>query len=140
MTPTDGALFLGDNGPSSEWGPLRIGARDEINIIVKGGNYGWPLAVGAPNHPDYVDPIIAWNPSQPPGDLTFYDADLFPELKGDLLYTTLRGETLMRFRFEDEVKGIFAKLGVATRAEAVSAAYRLGVVDAGAAPTDTVPP
>jgi len=34
--------------------------------------------------------------------LTFYDADLFPEMKGDLLFATLRGETLMRIRFEDE--------------------------------------
>jgi glucose/arabinose dehydrogenase len=98
----DGALFLADNGPSGEWRPVRIGARDEINIIQKGKNYGWPLAVGAPNHPAFVDPIIAWNPSEPPGDLTFYDADLFPELRGDLLFATLRGETLMRIRFEDE--------------------------------------
>jgi quinoprotein glucose dehydrogenase len=100
--PTDGALFLGDNGPSGEWRPVRISGRDEINIIEKGGNHGWPLAVGAPNHPAFVDPIISWDPSQPPGDLTFYDAELFPELRGDLLYTTLRGETLMRIRFEDE--------------------------------------
>jgi glucose/arabinose dehydrogenase len=99
--PADGALFAADHGPSSEWGPLRINARDEINIIVRGGNYGWPLAVGAPNHPAYVDPIIAWIPAQPPGDLTFYDGDLFPELKGDLLFTTLRGETMMRIRFTD---------------------------------------
>jgi quinoprotein glucose dehydrogenase len=100
--PGDGVLFAADNGPSGEWGALRISARDEINIIVKGGNYGWPLAVGAPNHPAFVDPIISWIPSQPPGDLTFYDADLFPELRGDLLYTTMRGETLMRIRFQDE--------------------------------------
>src|SRR5690606_22440746 len=102
VRPSDGALFVADNGPSGEWGPLRIGARDEISIVRKGGNYGWPLAVGAPNHPAFVDPIIAWIPSQPPGDLTFYDGSLFPDLRGDLLYTTLRGETLMRIRFENE--------------------------------------
>lgn len=100
--PGDGALFAGDHGPSGEWGPLRISSRDEINVITKGGNYGWPLAVGAPNHPSYIDPILAWIPSQPPGDLAFYDADLIPDLKGDLLYTTLRGGTMMRIRFEDQ--------------------------------------
>jgi len=100
--PTDGALFLADNGPSGEWRSVRITGHDEIDIIEKGGNYGWPLAVGAPNDPRFGDPIIAWDPSHPPGDLTFYDADLFPELKGALLFTTLRGETLMRIRFKDE--------------------------------------
>jgi quinoprotein glucose dehydrogenase len=41
-------------------------------------------------------------PSQPPGDLTFYNADLFPELKGNLLYTSLRGETMMRFQIGNQ--------------------------------------
>ena len=100
--PSDGMLFVADNGPTGEWGQLRIGARDEISPVPKGGNLGWPLAVGAPGHPDYVDPIIAWNPSQPPGDLIFYNADLFPELKGNLLFTSLRGETMMRFQIGNQ--------------------------------------
>jgi quinoprotein glucose dehydrogenase len=98
--PSDGTLFVADNGPSGEW--AQVGARDEISAVAKGGNLGWPLAVGAPGHPDYVDPIIAWNPSQAPGDLAFYNADLFPELKGNLLFTTLSGQTFMRLTVGNE--------------------------------------
>src|SRR5690606_19210864 len=68
----------------------------------KGGNLGWPLAVGAPNDPRFIDPILAWDPPNPPGDLIFYDADLMPELRGDLFYSALSSQTLMRIRFDDE--------------------------------------
>jgi quinoprotein glucose dehydrogenase len=100
--PSDGTLFVADNGPTGEWRPLPIGARDEISPVPKGGNLGWPLAVGAPGHPDYVDPIIAWIPAQAPGDLAFYNADLFPELKGNLLFTSLAGQVFMRFTVGNE--------------------------------------
>lgn len=99
--PSDGALFAADNGPTGEWGQLRIRALDEVSIIQKGGNHGWPVAVGAPGDPRYVDPILAWIPSNPPGDLIFYDGDLMPELKGDLFFSGLRTQALLRIRFQD---------------------------------------
>lgn len=100
--PETGALFAADHGPSGEWRDPLIGARDEINIIVEGGNYGWPAAVGAPGLEAYEDPILMWQDAPlPPGDLVFYDGDLMPELKGDLFLATLRTETLMRIRFDD---------------------------------------
>lgn len=99
--PTDGALFAADNGPTGEWGQLQIRARDEVSIVEKGGNLGWPKAVGAPGDPRYVDPILAWIPANPPGDLIFYTGDLMPQLKGDLFYSGLSSQTLLRFRFQD---------------------------------------
>jgi glucose/arabinose dehydrogenase len=99
--PADGALFAGDHGPTGEWQQPKIAAYDELNIIRKGGNYGWPLIIGAPGKPGFVDPILAWIPSVPPGDLLFYNADLMPEFKGDLFLSTLWGEALLRIRFQD---------------------------------------
>ncbi len=90
--PSDGTLFVADHGPTGEWQP-RIGAYDEINIIQKGLNYGWPRVVGAPGHPNYVDPILSWLPSVPPGDLVFRDGDLF--------LSALWSEALIRIRFQD---------------------------------------
>jgi len=101
--PDTGALFAADHGPSGEWQDPLIGARDEVNIVHSGENFGWPMAVGAPGLSEYQDPIMMWDEAPlPPGDLTFYDHDLMPELKGDLFLATLRTEALMRFRFEDE--------------------------------------
>lgn len=99
--PSDGALFAADHGPTGEWREPRIAAYDELNIIKKGANYGWPLAVGAPGNPAFQDPLLAWIPSVPPGDLTFYNANLMPELRGDLFLSTLWGEALIRIRFQD---------------------------------------
>ena len=90
--PEDGALFVADHGPTTEWEP-RIGAFDELNLVEKGKNYGWPRVVGAPGIPDYVDPILSWIPSVPPGDLIFHE--------GDLYLTALWSEALVRIRFQD---------------------------------------
>lgn len=99
--PSTGALFAGDHGPTSEWRSAGITHRDEINIIERGRNYGWPLAVGAPGADGLEDPILAFIPSAPPADLIFYTAGLIPELTGDLFLGSLRAETLMRIRFQD---------------------------------------
>ncbi|HYN10752.1 MAG TPA: PQQ-dependent sugar dehydrogenase [Vicinamibacterales bacterium] len=99
--PRTGTLFAGDHGPTSEWGPPPIRDRDELNLIEKGVNYGWPLVVGAARQPGLRDPLLSWIPSTPPGALVFYDASLLPQLKGDLLYSSLAGQALLRIRFQD---------------------------------------
>jgi quinoprotein glucose dehydrogenase len=99
--PRTRTLFAGDHGPTSEWGAPRIMDRDELNVIRKGANYGWPLVVAAAKQPDLVDPILAWIPSTPPGALLFYDADLLAAFKGDLFYSSLTGQALLRIRFQD---------------------------------------
>lgn len=72
-----------------------------MNIIEGGMNYGWPNVLGAPGFEEYVDPLLEWRPSAPPGGLTFYDGNLFSDMQNDLLFTTLRSEALIRIRFED---------------------------------------
>ena len=99
--PRTRTLFAGDHGPTSEWGPPRIMDRDELNVIRKGGNYGWPLVVAAAARKDLIDPLLSWIPSTPPGALVVYDATLMPQFRGDLFYSSLAGQALLRIRFQD---------------------------------------
>jgi quinoprotein glucose dehydrogenase len=86
--PETGQLFQSEHGPSGEVG---FGAHDEINIIEKGRNYGWPLIVGAPGKAPYADPIVMWpENSVPPTGIAFH--------QGDLYIATLRSEALIRLK------------------------------------------
>ncbi len=70
---------------SSEFGPE---VNDELNLIVPGGNYGWPEVTGAPQRPGFLDAKVVW-PST---------ADSSPsglEIAGDTAYVgALRGQRL----------------------------------------------
>ena len=90
--PETGVMFNSEHGPSGEWpGVLH---RDEINIVEKGGNYGWAKVVGAPRLAEYKDPIAMWRQeSVPPAGMTFF--------RGDLFVATLGSQALLRIRFED---------------------------------------
>jgi glucose/arabinose dehydrogenase len=90
-------LFESEHGPTGEFS---LFANDEINVIVKGGNYGWPQAVGAPGMKPYIDPLIVWKHTTPPSGITFYNGKLLPHLNGDLFVATLRSEALIRIRLK----------------------------------------
>jgi quinoprotein glucose dehydrogenase len=89
--PGTGRLFESEHGPSGEFG---LSANDEINIIRKGGNYGWPDTVGAPGKKPFIDPIVVWKETTPPSGITFY--------KGDLFVATLRSQALIRIRLNGD--------------------------------------
>tara|TARA_R110002072_G_scaffold216658_3_gene374100 strand:+ start:907 stop:2154 length:1248 start_codon:yes stop_codon:yes gene_type:complete len=101
--PGTGNLFAGDHGPTGE---DQLMAHDRIIVLEGGRHHGWPIFVGAINSPDYVDPILTFVPSSPPGDVMFYTGDLMPELKNDLFVSVLGfqpqdRQNLMRIRFQD---------------------------------------
>jgi glucose/arabinose dehydrogenase len=73
---------------STEHGPDR---GDEINVIEKGKDYGWPESAG--------DGIKNWTPTIAPAGCVVYDADLIPEWKGSMLFTTLKEQDLRRLTF-----------------------------------------
>ena len=86
--PRSGALFASEHGPTGEFG---LQARDEINLIKPGSNYGWPEATCAVSRPKMVDPLVCWpDAAVPPGGIAF---------AGDhLLVATLKSEALIRVR------------------------------------------
>lgn len=68
---------------ASEW--------DELNLVEKGGNYGWPRVEGTGGGPDFVDPQLVWPVEQAsPSGLAYAD--------GHLWMAGLRGERLWRIR------------------------------------------
>ncbi len=96
---TERTLFSSEHGPSGEY---FLFANDEINIIKKGGNYGWPEVVGAPGKKPYIDPLIVWKKTTPPSGITFYRGGKLKHLKGDLFVTSLRGQCLIRIKLKND--------------------------------------
>jgi len=89
------------------------GARggDEVNIIEKGANYGWPLVTHGVDYsglpigrgktmPGVVDPIWVWTPSIAPSGMAFYDSDRIPGWKGSLLVGALAAQMLVRLELD----------------------------------------
>lgn len=73
--PETKELFVSEHGPSGEFG---LRKDDEINVIVKGGNYGWPRAIGAVGEKGLIDPILLWRETgAPPSGMAFFDGSLF---------------------------------------------------------------
>lgn len=96
-------LVVAPNGLiySSEHGPQD---NDEINIIYKGANYGWPNVSGACdsvwelnfcNDSNVVEPIYAFTPTYAVCGLEYYNHTLIPEFEGDLLLATLKTTVLL---------------------------------------------
>ena len=90
---------------------------DEINVIQRGGNYGWPIATWGrdyrtgdafaptpPEVPETVDPVFWWGPDHPtgfpPSGLAFYDGDAFPQWQGDALMGNLAHRYIGRFAID----------------------------------------
>jgi glucose/arabinose dehydrogenase len=87
-------VYLAEMGPNGG---------DEINHIVAGKNYGWPIVslgrtypgpwqnkANIPTHEGFEPPLVYWTPSISVSGLTFYTGDALPKWKGDLFVGGLR--------------------------------------------------
>lgn len=84
--PRSGTLFESEHGPNGG---------DEINIIERGANYGWPVIDHAATKQGMRSPLLEFSPSIAPGKAIIYQGKAFPELRGKLIVALLRGEGLL---------------------------------------------
>ena len=88
----DGILVSSEHGPSGEMGT----GHDEINVILKGKNYGWPKVVGDSFDDIFVNPILhSGSSTWAPSGMVFYDSEKISSLNGKFLVGSLRGQHLM---------------------------------------------
>lgn len=92
----DGTLVLVDHGPSGELG--RSGG-DEVNVVARGGNLGWPDVWGCEETDGLRAPALVWEDAVPPGGAEWYEGDAIPAWKGSLLVGTLGSRHLHRVVF-----------------------------------------
>jgi len=95
-----GLIYANNRFYSSEHGPS---TDDELNILEKGRNYGWPNVHGYCNttaeqsfcaDSNVVEPIIAWTPTLAVSSIAYYNHPMFPSLQNSILMTTLKDKKL----------------------------------------------
>lgn len=107
LRDASGTLWATESGPQGG---------DELNVIERGANYGWPevsyginyesnpwpLAREQGRHDQYRRPVFAWVPSVVPTNLIRVEGHpgKFDAWRGDLLIATLRGQSLLRLRLD----------------------------------------
>lgn len=103
LNPQTGDIWETEHGPKGG---------DEINIISKGENYGWPTySIGINYNGTTVsndhkaegikEPIFTWTPSIGVCGITFINSDNFKSWNGNFLATGLAGQKLYRFVIKD---------------------------------------
>jgi glucose/arabinose dehydrogenase len=99
--PGTGQLWVGEMGP--------LGG-DELNVIERGANYGWPVVSDGDNYdkspipdhrtrPEFKTPLRTWTPVISPSGALFYEGSLFP-WKGSLVMGGLSARALIRLTLD----------------------------------------
>ena len=93
-----------------EMGPM---GGDELNLIEKGANYGYPIVSNGDHYdgtviadhdtrPEFRAPVVTWTPVISPAGFIIYDGDLFPDWKGDGFIGGMSSMSLVRVAFDGE--------------------------------------
>ncbi|WP_374951498.1 PQQ-dependent sugar dehydrogenase [Mucilaginibacter sp.] len=102
-----GLVFVVDRLYSSEHGNT---TDDEVNIIQKDRNFGWPTVEGFCNTNDeksfctinnVAEPIFAWTPTIAPSGIDYYNHNAIPQWKNSLLLAVLKDQELLQLKLND---------------------------------------
>jgi glucose/arabinose dehydrogenase len=91
--PGTNLMFQTEHGPSGFDGP---GGGDEVNIVEKGKNYGWPVVHHVETRAGMESPLLEYTPACAPGTAAFYRSNVFPQFRGNFFFGCLRGERIIR--------------------------------------------
>ncbi len=113
--PGTNLLFETEHGPSGFDGP---GGGDEVNIIERGKNYGWPVIHHRATQAGMESPLLEYTPACAPASGTFYRGSQFPQFKGNFFFGCLAGTRIIRVTLdgrrvvsqEDLLKGKYGRI------------------------------
>lgn len=106
LDPSTGDIWLTEHGPQGG---------DELNYVVEGANYGWPVVGYGVNYGSgsaiheatmregWENPRHIWVPSIGTSGLMMYDGERFPAWRGDIFAGGLTGEVLVRLTVDGDV-------------------------------------
>mgnify|MGYP000911022083 CR=1 FL=1 len=115
-----GRMFSSEHGPSTFDGPP---GGDEINQIIPGGNYGWPLGSHDNVPAGTIGPLIQFTPAEAPASALFYNDDALPFFEGNLFFGALRGEALVRVILNETANG---EISVASEEKIIADVRQIG--------------
>jgi len=91
--PGTNLLFETEHGPSGFDGP---GGGDEVNILERGKNYGWPVIHHRETREGMEAPLLEYTPACAPASGMFYRGSAFSQFRGNFFFGCLRGERIIR--------------------------------------------
>lgn len=115
--PTTGVIWEHEHGPQGG---------DELNIVERGKNYGWPLITYGINYNGDIisedtakdgleQPVIHWTPSIAPSGMALVSSDKFKDWKGDILVGSLKFNYLKHLKMDGNKvlsqNTVFEKIG-----------------------------
>jgi len=104
-----GLMYSSEHGPSND---------DEVNIIEKGRNYGWPNVEGFCDEPsetqfcadsNVVEPIAAWTPTLAVAGTDFYNHAAIPEWQNSLLVTSLKASSVAALKLSQDGRSVISE-------------------------------
>jgi aldose sugar dehydrogenase len=109
MVMHDGIMYQSEHGPAND---------DEVNIIHKGRNYGWPNVHGFCDDPseekfcqdnNVVEPIAAWTPTLAVAGIDYYDKTLFQDFENSLLMVSLKAGKMVQLKLSEDKMSVVSQ-------------------------------